>query len=58
MPNAKGGIVDDLLVYRIDQQRYMLVVNAANIEKDWNWLVTHNKMFGATLENQLISGVC
>ena len=52
MPNAKGGIVDDLLVYRIDQQRYMLVVNAANIEKDWNWLVTHNKMFGATLENQ------
>ncbi len=52
MPNAKGGIVDDLLVYRIDHQRYMLVVNAANIEKDWNWLVTHNKMFGATLENQ------
>ena len=52
MPNAKGGIVDDLLVYRIDQQRYMFVVNAANIEKDWNWLVTHNKMFGATLENQ------
>ena len=52
MPNAKGGIVDDLIVYRIDHQRYMLVVNAANIEKDWNWLVTHNKMFGATLENQ------
>ena len=52
MPNAKGGIVDDLLVYKIDQQRYMFVVNAANIEKDWNWLVTHNKMFGATLENQ------
>ena len=52
MPNAKGGIVDDLLVYRIDSQRYMLVVNAANIEKDWNWLLTHNKMFGATLENQ------
>ncbi|MEC8256463.1 MAG: glycine cleavage system aminomethyltransferase GcvT, partial [Bacteroidota bacterium] len=52
MPNAKGGIVDDLLVYRIDHQRYMLVVNAANIVKDWNWLVTHNKMFGATLENQ------
>ena len=52
MPNTKGGIVDDLLVYRIDHQRYMFVVNAANIEKDWNWLMTHNKMFGATLENQ------
>ena len=52
LPNAKGGIVDDLLVYRIDQQRYMFVVNAANIEKDWNWLLTHNKIFEATLENQ------
>ena len=52
MPNAKGGIVDDLLVYRIDNQSYLLVVNAANIEKDWNWLVTHNKVFGASLQNQ------
>ncbi|GIR18012.1 MAG: hypothetical protein CM15mP32_1990 [Flavobacteriaceae bacterium] len=52
MPNAKGGIVDDLLVYRIDHSVICFVVNAANIEKDWNWLVTHNKMFGATLENQ------
>ena len=52
LPNTKGGIVDDLLVYRIDQQRYMFVVNAVNIEKDWNWLLTHNKIFGATLENQ------
>ena len=52
MPNAKGGIVDDLLVYRIDNQSYLLVVNAGNIEKDWNWLVTHNKVFGASLQNQ------
>ena len=52
MPNAKGGIIDDLLVYRIDNQSYLLVVNAANIEKDWNWLVTHNKVFGASLQNQ------
>ena len=52
MPNAKGGIIDDLLVYRIDTQSYLLVVNAANIEKDWNWLLTHNKMFGASLKNQ------
>lgn len=37
-PNDKGGIVDDLLVYRIKEDQYMLVVNASNIEKDWNWL--------------------
>ena len=52
MPNAKGGIIDDLLVYRTDSQSYLLVVNAANIEKDWNWLLTHNKVFGASLQNQ------
>lgn len=37
-PNLEGGIVDDLLVYRIKEEQYMLVVNASNIEKDWNWL--------------------
>jgi aminomethyltransferase len=42
MPNDAGGIVDDLLVYRLDEKAYMLVVNASNIEKDWNWLVKHN----------------
>jgi len=36
-PNGKGGIVDDLLVYRIDAETYLLVVNAANIDKDWAW---------------------
>ena len=38
LPNGKGGIVDDLIVYRIDAKTYMLVVNASNIEKDWNWI--------------------
>lgn len=38
LPNGRGGIVDDLLVYRIGDQEYMLVVNASNIEKDWNWI--------------------
>lgn len=38
-PNGKGGIVDDLLVYRVNPETYLLVVNAANIEKDWNWCV-------------------
>ena len=52
MPNARGGIVDDLLVYRISSHSYLLVVNAANIKKDWNWLVTHNNSFGASLQNQ------
>ncbi len=42
LPNDKGGIVDDLLVYRIDEKTYMLVVNASNIEKDWNWIQKHN----------------
>jgi aminomethyltransferase len=42
-PNSSGGIVDDLLVYRIDEKTYMLVVNASNIEKDWNWIKQHDK---------------
>jgi aminomethyltransferase len=42
LPNEEGGIVDDLLVYRIDEKTYMLVVNASNIEKDWNWISKYN----------------
>jgi len=42
LPNETGGIVDDLLVYRIDEKTYMLVVNASNIEKDWNWITKFN----------------
>jgi len=42
LPNKDGGIVDDLLVYRIDDKTYMLVVNASNIEKDWNWISQFN----------------
>ena len=41
-PNEKGGIIDDLIVYRIDENSYMLVVNASNIEKDWNWIMKFN----------------
>ncbi|MFA8300042.1 MAG: glycine cleavage system aminomethyltransferase GcvT [Hyphomicrobiales bacterium] len=50
MPNGKGGIVDDLLVYRVDEETYLLVINASNIEKDWNWMNEQNTM-GATLYN-------
>jgi len=42
LPNGKGGIVDDLLVYRIDKQTYFLVVNASNISKDWDWISKYN----------------
>ena len=42
LPNEEGGIVDDLLVYRVDEKTYMLVVNASNIEKDWNWISKFN----------------
>jgi aminomethyltransferase len=42
LPNENGGIVDDLLVYKIDEKTYMLVVNASNIEKDWNWIAKYN----------------
>ena len=49
-PNEDGGIVDDLLVYHYEPEKYLLVVNAANMEKDWNWCVSHNTE-GAELEN-------
>ena len=49
-PNGKGGIVDDLLVYHYENEKYLLVVNASNIEKDWNWCVANNSD-GAELEN-------
>ncbi len=42
LPNKDGGIVDDLIVYRIADQHYMLVVNASNIDKDWNWISQFN----------------
>jgi aminomethyltransferase len=50
MPNDKGGIVDDLLVYRWNENEYYLVVNASNIEKDWNWISQHNT-FGVEMKN-------
>ncbi|HMR58252.1 MAG TPA: glycine cleavage system aminomethyltransferase GcvT, partial [Cyclobacteriaceae bacterium] len=50
LPNETGGIVDDLIVYRIKENDYFIVVNAGNIDKDWNWFVKHNTK-GATLKN-------
>jgi aminomethyltransferase len=42
LPNGKGGIVDDLIIYKIKEEEFLLVVNASNIEKDWNWIASHN----------------
>jgi aminomethyltransferase len=50
MPNNGGGIVDDLIIYRIKDTQYLLVVNASNIEKDWNWISSHNDM-GVDMKN-------
>lgn len=49
-PNGNGGIVDDLLVYAVEPEKYLLVVNASNTEKDFDWLVNHNTP-GAELKN-------
>lgn len=50
-PNGKGGIVDDLLVYCMAENDYLLVVNAANIDKDWAWVSLQNEKFGADIKN-------
>lgn len=50
LPNEDGGIVDDLLVYRVMEEQYWLVVNASNIEKDWNWISERNNA-GVTMNN-------
>ena len=44
LPNNEGGIVDDLIVYKIEDNHYLVVVNASNIEKDWNWISSHNDL--------------
>ncbi len=50
LPNEDGGIVDDLLVYRFNETKYMLVVNASNIDKDWDWISKYNTK-GVTMKN-------
>ncbi len=50
LPNNDGGIVDDLIIYRLNEATYVLVVNAANIQKDWDWISSHNDV-GAEMKN-------
>jgi aminomethyltransferase len=54
-PNGKGGIVDDFLVYRFDEEKYQLVVNAANIEKDLNWCIANGAGFGLAAGKEIIN---
>jgi len=54
-PNGKGGIVDDLLVYRVKADEYLLVVNAANIDKDWNWCVSHAVEMGLKVGTDIVN---
>ena len=51
LPNGNGGIVDDLIVYKIEDEKYFVVVNASNIEKDWNHISSFNEKFGAKMSN-------
>ncbi len=51
MPNEKGGIVDDLITYKLNDEQYLMVVNASNIDKDFAWITAHNNT-SATVENQ------
>ncbi|NRA11778.1 MAG: glycine cleavage system aminomethyltransferase GcvT, partial [Crocinitomicaceae bacterium] len=50
MPNGKGGVIDDLIIYKMKEEEYLLVVNASNIDKDWDWISSHNS-FDATMRN-------
>jgi len=50
LPNENGGIIDDLIIYRMKEDQYLLVVNASNIDKDWEWISKHNDM-GAEMRN-------
>lgn len=50
LPNDKGGIVDDLIIYRLNEKKYLLVVNASNIQKDWDWISKYNNV-GAEMRN-------
>ena len=49
LPNKTGGIVDDLIVYQLEKEKYLLVVNASNIEKDWKWISKFNQLFKADI---------
>src|SRR5690606_35716473 len=51
LPNETGGIVDDLIIYKMNEEQYLLVVNASNIDKDWEHINKYNKDFGAELRN-------
>ena len=52
LPNFSGGVVDDLILYQLETERYLMVVNAANIEKDWEWIKNINKNYNADISDK------
>ena len=55
-PNENGGIIDDLIVYKIEDNKFLLVVNASNIEKDWQWLIKQNKYYNTKISKVFDGG--
>ena len=51
LPNESGGIIDDLIIYQLEAEKYLLVVNASNIEKDWQWINKYNQDFRSDISN-------
>tara|TARA_Y100000816_G_scaffold291896_1_gene284863 strand:+ start:4001 stop:5125 length:1125 start_codon:yes stop_codon:yes gene_type:complete len=51
LPNEKGGVIDDLIIYRTKKEEYLLVVNASNIKKDWNWIIKWNLIYNAEIND-------
>ena len=51
LPNESGGIIDDLIIYQLETEKYLLVVNASNIEKDWQWINKYNQDFRSDISN-------
>ena len=52
LPNFSGGVVDDLILYQLETERYLMVVNAANIDKDWEWIKNINKNYNADISDK------
>ncbi len=57
MPNENGGIVDDMIIYKLSETKFMLVVNASNIEKDWNWIESHNTFDAQMRDDSMTMGI-
>ncbi len=57
MPNDDGGIVDDMIIYKLSEEKFMFVVNASNMEKDWNWIKKHNVFDAKMRDDSMTMGI-